>query len=117
MTARNYIKVFTDSSIDSLAKSPRKDMHGKPKKLPSWVERAAVALMLAAAAVMFAGCAAYKPYEYHDDREEMPGPGLFSGENGVFTLYGKKSANPAQDAADPEEGDKDSEGKDLKAAP
>ena len=37
-----------------------------------------------------AGCASTpQPFEYHDDRDEKPGPGLFSGEQGGFFIYGK----------------------------
>jgi hypothetical protein len=34
-----------------------------------------------------AGCAAVEPHPYHDEREIMQGPGLFSGEEGQFTIY------------------------------
>ena len=30
-----------------------------------------------------------KPFEYESDRELKPGKGLFSGEDGVFTIYTK----------------------------
>ncbi|WP_373501777.1 hypothetical protein [Desulfococcus sp.] len=29
-----------------------------------------------------------KPFAYETNRELKPGPGLFSGEDGVFTIYG-----------------------------
>ena len=48
-------------------------------------------LMLWAAAVIAAmvACASPpKPFVYHDDREEKPGPGLFSGDAGGFVIYG-----------------------------
>ena len=46
-----------------------------------------------------------KPFVYHDDRDEKPGPGLFSGEEGGFVIYGgtaqkKKDADPAPSDAD-----------------
>jgi hypothetical protein len=45
-----------------------------------------------------AGCASSpQPFDYHDDRDEKPGPGLFSGEEGGFVIYGEP---PAQ-AEDP----------------
>jgi hypothetical protein len=45
-----------------------------------------------------AGCASTpQPYTYHDDRDEKPGPGLFSGEKGGYIIYGEP---PAQ-AEDP----------------
>jgi hypothetical protein len=38
------------------------------------------------------GCAlAPEPFEYHNDRDEKPGPGLFSGEAGGFVIMGEKS--------------------------
>ena len=60
------------------------------------VEKARAILIAWMIAGSIAGCSLYQPYEYHDEREEMQGPGLFSGEDGVFTIYGKKK--------DPEEG-------------
>jgi hypothetical protein len=33
-----------------------------------------------------------EPFAYHPDNELKPGPGLFSGDDGVFTLYGKPPA-------------------------
>ena len=37
-----------------------------------------------------AGCASTpQSFEYHDDRDEKPGPGLFSGEEGGFVIYGE----------------------------
>ena len=32
------------------------------------------------------GCAGIEPMQYHDDRESMKGPGLFTGEKGEFTV-------------------------------
>ncbi len=48
-------------------------------------------LVLAILLVMeIAGCASTpQPFEYHDDRDEKPGPGLFSGEDGGYIIYGK----------------------------
>ena len=63
-------------------------------------------IALAAAGVLF-GCASYKPYAYHNDRDEMPGRGLFSGQDGVFTIWGEASdEEPAdsRDGADTEKG-------------
>jgi hypothetical protein len=40
------------------------------------------------------GCASTpRPFEYHDDRDEKPGPGLFSGDEGGFVIYGRTSKN------------------------
>ena len=44
----------------------------------------AAALMLTVAA-----CADIKPMEYTEIHEIQPGPGLFSGQDGEFVLYGK----------------------------
>jgi hypothetical protein len=39
-----------------------------------------------------AGCAVTpQPYEYRNDLDEKPGPGLFSGEAGGFVIMGEKS--------------------------
>jgi len=41
-----------------------------------------------AIAALMAGCAASpQPFEYHDDRDEKPGPGLFSGDQGGFVIH------------------------------
>jgi hypothetical protein len=54
---------------------------------------AAVLLMIG-----MAGCASTpQPFAYHDDRDEKPGPGLFSGEKGGFVIYGE----PVEEQADP----------------
>jgi len=40
--------------------------------------------------VILSGCASSpQPFVYHDDRDEKPGPGLFSGEQGGFVVYGE----------------------------
>jgi hypothetical protein len=44
------------------------------------------------------GCAATtQPYEYHDDRDEKPGPGLFSGDEGGFVINGEASNQPTDE--------------------
>ena len=36
-----------------------------------------------------AACASRpQPFDYHDDRDEKPGPGLFSGDEGAFIITG-----------------------------
>ena len=45
-------------------------------------------LMLFAASVL-ASCANSQPYEYRRIDEVPDGPGLFSGEDGEFTIYSK----------------------------
>jgi hypothetical protein len=48
-----------------------------------------VAVSIAVTVLVIAGCAASpQPFVYHDDRDEKPGPGLFSGEAGGFVIYG-----------------------------
>jgi hypothetical protein len=51
------------------------------------------------------GCAsAPQPFDYHEDRDEKPGPGLFSGEEGGFVIFGgtkeeeNNQADPPVDA-------------------
>jgi hypothetical protein len=44
---------------------------------------------LMAAAALIVGCAAApQPFDYHDDRDEKPGPGLFSGDEGGYIITG-----------------------------
>jgi hypothetical protein len=45
-----------------------------------------LAVLAVAAAV--SACASARPFVYENDRDLKPGPGLFSGEDGVFTIYG-----------------------------
>jgi len=64
-----------------------------------WVPAVFVLLLLA-------GCASTpQPFEYHDDRDEKPGPGLFSGEAGGYIIYGK----PTEENTDAEEKQVDSD--------
>ena len=45
-------------------------------------------------AALIAGCAASpQPFEYHDDRDEKPGPGLFSGDRGGVVIYGESQGS------------------------
>lgn len=39
------------------------------------------------------GCVTPQPFAYHDDRDEKSGPGLFSGDEGGFVIYGRTSEN------------------------
>ncbi len=50
-------------------------------------------ILFALFALALSACAtsSCKPFEYETDRELKPGPGLFTGETGVYTIY-KKSA-------------------------
>lgn len=53
----------------------------------NWKQICAAGAILAVVGV--SGCAmTTQPFEYHDDRNEKPGPGLFSGEKGGFVIYG-----------------------------
>ena len=45
--------------------------------------------MSAALVLAVAACADIKPMEYTEIHEIPPGPGLFSGEDGEFVLYGQ----------------------------
>ncbi len=44
---------------------------------------------LLAAAPLLAGCETYQEVELQEPDGMKPGPGLFSGEDGVFTIYTK----------------------------
>ena len=56
--------------------------------------------------VWIAACASTpQRFEYHDDRDEKPGPGLFSGEEGGYIIYGKPPAqkkDPEKTPTDPD---------------
>ena len=47
-------------------------------------------LLIAVLFLGLGGCSAGKEYAYNPSSETPPGPGLFSGENGVFTVYERK---------------------------
>ena len=61
--------------------------------------------MMMAAALMVGCAASSQPFDYHDDRDEKPGPGLFSGEKGGFVIYGGPAE--AKPDADKDSGDPD----------
>ena len=47
----------------------------------------------------FGGCAVTpEPFEYQPDNELKKGPGLLSGEDGVFTIYQKREQPEAEKA-------------------
>jgi hypothetical protein len=51
-----------------------------------WIFQMTAAVLIAG----LAGCASSdQPFVYHDDRDEKPGPGLFSGDKGGFVIYGE----------------------------
>jgi hypothetical protein len=63
-------------------------------------------LSLMAAAALMVGCAAApQPFDYHDDRNEKPGPGLFSGDEGGYVITG----GPAEQKTDTETAPADKE--------
>lgn len=48
----------------------------------------------------FAGCSSTaQPFVYHDDRQDKPGPGLFSGEDGgyIITTEPSEKDKPAKE--------------------
>jgi hypothetical protein len=55
-------------------------------------------MMLTAALIAgLAGCArSPQPFDYRDDRDEKSGPGLFSGEEGGFVIYGEPPEQKAE---------------------
>lgn len=46
-----------------------------------------------------AGCGG-KDFDYVDARDTKPGPGLMSGDDGVFTIYGSKKKKPVTEGSD-----------------
>ena len=42
------------------------------------------------------GCSTGKEYTYEPSSETPPGPGIFSGKDGVFTIYGGESADDTE---------------------
>jgi len=52
---------------------------------------------LLVAAVGVSGCANYQPLEYRPTSEIRPGPGLFTGEEGAFYIYGDEKPVPKGD--------------------
>lgn len=59
-------------------------------------------------AMVFGGCATPpEPFEYQSENELKPGPGLLTGEEGAFTIYGEptpaKKEEPKPEDASPED--------------
>jgi hypothetical protein len=44
--------------------------------------------LLAVSALLVSCVSSPQPFDYHDDRDEKPGPGLFSGEKGGYVITG-----------------------------
>ena len=57
-------------------------------------------LVCGALAGMLGACSAVEPISYTPIDEIPPGPGLFSGEDGVFTLYESGRRDTEDDADD-----------------
>jgi hypothetical protein len=60
-----------------------------------------------------------KPFAYETNRELKPGPGLFSGEDGVFTIHGASERPAASPSTDTEASERDPapEGRERKDRP
>jgi len=57
-------------------------------------------IVMATAMVAINGCAGTpEPFEYQPDNELKSGPGLLSGEDGVFTIYQKPNEGDADKAS------------------
>jgi hypothetical protein len=59
-------------------------------------------------ALLVAGCATPpEPFEYQQNNELKPGPGILTGEEGAFTIYGEpapaKKEKPAPEDASPDD--------------
>ncbi len=54
------------------------------------------ALALLVAVSPLAGCESYQEVELQEPDGIKPGPGLFSGEDGVFTIYSKGGAREGE---------------------
>ena len=52
---------------------------------PKWIFTPGLVFLCILAAGL-AGCASTEPFEYQDVREEKPGPGLFTGEQGGVVI-------------------------------
>ncbi len=65
--------------------------------------RTIAASIVFAAALAVAGCESYREVELQEPDGMKPGPGLFSGEDGVFTIYSKDGARGSEDSDDNDE--------------
>ncbi len=59
---------------------------------------ATIILLLSLMGLAMLGCSTYTAYEYQDERELLPGPGLFSGDDGQFSLVRIPKEPPAEEA-------------------
>jgi len=61
------------------------------KRLQGWLLPGSVAVFV------LIGCATPpQPFEYQPSNELKPGPGIFTGEKGVYTIYGRPSDVPEE---------------------
>jgi hypothetical protein len=64
-----------------------------------------IVLVAVVLGLLVAGCATPpEPFEYQSENELKPGPGIFTGEEGAYTIYGpppvkEKQPAPAEEAA------------------
>lgn len=60
------------------------------------------ALIVAAVAGLFPGACTHppEPFVYETNRELKPGPGIFSGEDGVFKIYGAPQDRSADESGE-----------------
>ncbi len=66
--------------------------------MTSW--HTAYLAILAAACLLLAGCGGHD-YTYENAADRKPGPGLFSGPDGVFTLIPADQDTPTREKDDP----------------
>ena len=63
-------------------------------------------ILLFLSAFIAAGCSVGKDYTYEPSQESPPGPGLFSGKDGVFTIVGEEAAGSTDDEQTEKKSDK-----------
>lgn len=72
---------------------------------PKW--KHAVMAGVISAVLGISGCGLNpQPFEYHNDLDEKPGPGLFSGDEGGFVILGEKSKQEIPDEKTPTDSEK-----------
>jgi hypothetical protein len=69
------------------------------------IKQLSVWIILGLCLVLGACATPPEPYEYRSSNDIKPGPGLFSGEDGRFTLYGNPEA--VREASAPQETDRE----------
>jgi len=61
--------------------------------------------LLTAVALLWGCASAPQPFAYHEDRDEKPGPGLFSGDRGGYVIYGEPPDHETEEEKAPEASD------------